>query len=31
MDPKGGTELQVAMLERHVDSKLLEKFQITTL
>jgi glycosyltransferase involved in cell wall biosynthesis len=30
MQPQGGTELQYKLLEKHVDSKLLDKFQITT-
>jgi len=30
MNPIGGTELQVKLLEKHVDSKLLDNFQITT-
>jgi len=30
MNPIGGTELQVKLLEKHVDSKLLNNFQITT-
>ena len=30
MKPIGGTELQYALLQKHVDNKLLEKFQITT-
>ena len=30
MNPIGGTELQVKLLEKHIDSKLLDNFQITT-
>ena len=30
MNPIGGTELQVQLLEKYVDSKLLDNFQITT-
>ena len=30
MQPQGGTELQYKLLEKHVDGKLLDKFQITT-
>jgi glycosyltransferase involved in cell wall biosynthesis len=30
MQPQGGTELQYKLLEKYVDSKLLDKFQITT-
>ena len=30
MNPRGGTELQVELLERYVDKKLLEQVQITT-
>ncbi len=30
MNPRGGTELQMELLERHADKKLLEQVQITT-
>ena len=30
MNPRGGTELQLEFLEKHVDKKLLNEFQITT-
>jgi len=30
MDPRGGTELQVELLERFADRDLLDKVQITT-
>ena len=30
MNPRGGTELQVELLERYVDKKLLDQVQITT-
>ena len=30
MNPIGGTELQVKLLEKYIDSKLLDNFQITT-
>ena len=30
MNPIGGTELQYKLLEKYIDSKLLDNFQITT-
>jgi hypothetical protein len=30
MNPRGGTELQVELLEKYVDKKLLDQVQITT-